>query len=100
MLDALNNYSPTKAKFETRQLLIRDLRSGMVLDEDIVALKTKLLILKEGMVLTPMWIERLENFARTSGVQERVRVQVPRLAGIGLLSKLGYGPSGTEAKKA
>jgi DNA-binding response OmpR family regulator len=100
MLDALNNYSPTKAKFETRQLLIRDLRSGMVLDEDIVALKTKLLILKEGMVLTPMWIERLENFARTSGVQERVRVQVPRLAGIGLPSKLGYGPSGTEAKKA
>jgi hypothetical protein len=72
----------------------------MVLDEDIVALKTKLLILKEGMVLTPMWIERLENFARTSGVQERVRVQVPRLAGIGLLSKLGYSPSGTEAKKA
>lgn len=98
MLDALNNYSPTKAEFETRQLLIRDLRSGMVLDEDIVAIKTKLLILKEGMVFTSMWIERLGNFARIHGVQERVRVRVPRLAGVGLLS-LGYGPSGTEAKK-
>jgi len=99
MLDALSDYSPTEAKFEMRQLPMRELRSGMVLDEDVVALKTKLLILKGGMALTPMWMERLWNFARTSGVPERVRVQVPRLDGIGLLSKLGRVPAGTKAKK-
>ena len=99
MLDALDNYSPTKAEFETRQLPIRDLRPAMVLDEDIVALKTKLLILKEGIVLTPIWIERLGNFACSAGVQERVRVRVPKLAGIGLISQAGHGPSGTEGKR-
>ena len=99
MLDALSNYFPTKIEFEVRQLPIRDLRSGMVLDEEISTTKTKILIFKEGTVLTGTWIERLGNFARTSGVQERARVRVPRLAGIGRLSNLGYGPSGTEAKK-
>ncbi len=99
MLGALDNYSPTKAEFEVRHLLTRALRPGMVLDEEVFTTKTKILIFKEGTVLTPVWIERLRNFARGSGVQERVRVRVPRLAGIGQLSKLGYGPFGTEAKK-
>jgi hypothetical protein len=82
MLQALDHYAPTRAVFETRQLLIRELRPYMVLDEDISAIKTKLLILKEGVMLTPMWIERLGNFARTSGIQERIRVRVPTLSGV------------------
>ncbi len=98
MLDALDNYSPTRVGFEVRQLLLRELRPGMVLHEDVVAIETKLLILKEGVVLTPIWIERLANFARTSGVQKRVRVRVPTLAGTRRLSELGYVPSGIEAK--
>lgn len=91
MVDALDNYVPSKAAFETRQLAIRDLRSAMVIDEDIVAVKSKMLILREGMVLNPMWIERLGNFARSIGVQERVRVRVPRFVGanLGMLAKLG-----------
>jgi hypothetical protein len=100
MLDSLDNYSPTKAEFEVRQLLVRELRARMVIDEDIVSKDGKLVIFNAGTVLTPMWIERLENFARTRGVQKQVRVRIPRLAGIGRLSQLGYGPSGPEAKKA
>ena len=100
ILDALDNYSPTKAEFEVRQLPIREVRSGMVLDEEVFTIKPKLLLFKEGMHLKPIWIERLGNFARTSGVPERLRVRVPKLAGIGKLSKLGYGLSGTEAKRA
>ena len=100
MLDALDTYSPTKAEFDVRQLLIREVRSGMVVDEDIVTTKTKTLVFKEGMVFTHLWIERLGNFARTHGLQERVRVRIPRLASIGKLSKLGYGLSRPEAKKA
>jgi DNA-binding response OmpR family regulator len=99
MLDALNNYSPTKAEFEVRQLPIREVRSGMVFDEEVFTTKPKVLLFKEGMVLKPIWIERLRNFARTSGVPERVRVRVPKLAGFGRLSKLGYGPSGHNPTK-
>jgi len=97
MLAALDNYSPTKAEFEVRQLLIRELRSGMVLDEDIMTISTKILVFKEGTVLTQTWIERLGNFAGIHGLQERVRVRIPRPAGI--LAKRGYGPSRAEAMK-
>jgi response regulator RpfG family c-di-GMP phosphodiesterase/ribosomal protein L17 len=100
MLDALDNYTPTKVEFEVRQLMIRELRTSMVVDEDIVTTKTKTLVFKEGMVLTYTWIERLGNFARTQGLQERIRVRIPRLANIGKLSKLGYGLSGTGVKRA
>jgi response regulator RpfG family c-di-GMP phosphodiesterase len=100
MLDALDDYSPTKGEFEVRQLLIRELRSGMVLDEDIFTAQANLLVFKEGMVLKPHWIERLGNFARTTGVQERVRVRVPKLAGMVRLSKLAHGLSGSDPKKA
>jgi hypothetical protein len=99
MLDALDDYSPTKGEFEVRQLLIRELRSGMVLDEDIFTAQANLLVFKEGMVLKPHWIERLGNFARTTGVQERVRVRVPKLAGMVRLSKLAHDLSGNEPNK-
>ena len=56
------------------------------------------LVFKEGTALTPTWIE-LGNFARAQGVQERVRVRVPKLARIGLLSTLRYGRFGADAKK-
>jgi CheY-like chemotaxis protein len=99
MLDALDNYSPTRIEYEVRQLLIRELRSGMILDEEVFTTKTKLLLFKEGTVLKPVWIDRLENFSRTNGVPERLRVRVPRLAGVGRLSKLGFSSAGTEARR-
>jgi CheY-like chemotaxis protein len=77
MLDALKRYSPAEAPFEVRQILIQDVRSGMILDEDIASASTNVLICKAGMVFTELWIERLMNFARNHGVQKRVRVRVP-----------------------
>jgi hypothetical protein len=96
ILDALEHYSPRQAEFEVRQVLIREVRSGMVLDEDIWTTGRKILVFKEAMVFTPVWVERLGNFVRTHGVQERVRVRIPRLpklAGIRKLSNLGQGSS-------
>jgi putative two-component system response regulator len=93
MLDALDNYSPTKAQFEVRELPIREVRSGMVLDEEVWTTKPRVLLFKEGTVLKPIWIERLENFVKTNGLPERVRARVPRLAGISKLPTLGYAPS-------
>jgi CheY-like chemotaxis protein len=96
ILDALEHYSPRQAEFEVRQVLIREVRSGMVLDEDIWTTGRKILVFKEAMVFTPVWVERLGNFVRTHGVQERVRVRIPRLpklAGIRKLSNLAQGSS-------
>jgi hypothetical protein len=80
MLDALDGYRPLITHFEVRQLLIQEIRSGMVLDEDLWSGDGKLGIFKKGAVLTPIWIDRLANFATSRGMKERVRVQVPRLS--------------------
>jgi hypothetical protein len=77
MLDALTRYSPAEGLFELRQIMVQDVRSGMILDEDIASATTNVLICKAGMVFTDLWIERLGNFARNHGVQKRVRVRVP-----------------------
>jgi CheY-like chemotaxis protein len=97
MVDALDHYSPTKTEFELRQLRLRDVRSGMVVDEDIVTTRTKVLVFKEGTVLTQTWIERLGNFAKAHGVQDRIRVRIPKFVGIGRLPKTGHETAGTEA---
>jgi putative two-component system response regulator len=75
MLDALQSYSPAHAEFEFRRLPIREVRAGMIRDEDVFSKDGNLLILKAGTVLTETWIERLENFAKVRGVEfARVRI--------------------------
>ncbi len=80
MLDALGGYAPTQVEFELRQIPIRMLRAGMVIEKDVSTTDGNLLILKKGTVLNDLWIERLENFARVRGAQEFVSVRVPRAA--------------------
>jgi DNA-binding response OmpR family regulator len=78
MLDALDGYVPTKWEFEERRLAIRDLCTGMVLEQDVWSTEGNLLILKQGTVLNETWIERLRNFAKSRGAQEVVNVRIPR----------------------
>ena len=75
MLDALESYSPAPAEFEMRRLRIRDLRIGMILEQDF--LNGSVLILKRGTSLTETWIARMENFAKTRDAQELIDVRVP-----------------------
>jgi CheY-like chemotaxis protein len=91
MLEALDSYSPLGAEFDVVCLPIRDLRAGMVLEEDVLSPVGKMPILKQGTVLTQTWIERLGNFARSQGLQDSVRVGVAKLAGVGKISKPGGG---------
>jgi DNA-binding response OmpR family regulator len=81
LLDALEDYQPTVTEFDARLMRLRELRPGMILDEDISSVQTNALIIRQGVVLTPVWIERLENFKRSQGMQEQIRVRVPRLQG-------------------
>jgi len=86
MLQALAGYFPTPAEWDVRWARIRDLRLGMILDENVVS-NANLLILKEGTVLTEMWIERLENFASVGGVQELIGVRIPKLGRMRMCSR-------------
>ena len=88
MLNALEGYSPAQAEFDVRRLPIRELRGGMILEEDILSNATNLPILKQGTVLTQTWIERLWNFAKSQGVQELARVRIPRTGGVGSISRV------------
>ncbi len=100
MLDALTRYSPTRADYDVRRLSIRDLHSGMALDRDATSSDGKLLILEEGTILTEIWIERLENFAKARGAQELLDVRIPRLAGVHTSKALGYSVPGAGAREA
>jgi CheY-like chemotaxis protein len=91
MLEALDGYSPLGVEFEVVCLPIRDLHAGMVLEEDVLSPVGKMPILKQGTVLTQTWIERLGNFARSQGLQDLVRVGVPKFGGVGKPSKPGGG---------
>lgn len=90
MLDALVRYSPAAGEFDVRRLPVRELRSGMALDQDVLSSDGNLLIFKEGTILTETWIERLENFAKARGTQELLDVRVPRLAGARKSEAFGY----------
>jgi response regulator RpfG family c-di-GMP phosphodiesterase len=81
LLDALENYSPSQTDFEVRKLRIRDLRAGMRLRNDVFA-RGGMLILVEGTVLTHTWIQRLENFAKSQGISERLEVCIPKMSGL------------------
>ena len=76
ILDALDSCSPTPANFEALYLPIAQIRAGMVLAEDVWTNDGRLLILKKGTDLTPTWIERLENFAKARGLQQRLCVRI------------------------
>lgn len=77
MLEALESYTPVERDFEERRLRTRELGPGMILEQDVSC--NGLLILKQGTVLTETWIERLANFVRSSGIQDAIRVRVPRM---------------------
>jgi DNA-binding response OmpR family regulator len=80
LLDALEGYSPPDAEFEVGRLPIRDLRPGMILENDVLS-NQGTLILQKGTLLGETWIERLENFSKSVSAQRAFDVRIPKLAG-------------------
>jgi hypothetical protein len=89
MLIALKSYHPSKPEYETRRLQIPELATGMILDKAVLSKDGNLLIMKEGTVLTEIWIDRLRNFAKSGTAQGLVDVRLLRLAGVRLLDEFG-----------
>ena len=69
---------PDEVSEETIQVLtLNELRSQMVLDQDVMS-KTGSPIINKGRELNFALIERLKNFSRGVGVVEPIRVRVPQ----------------------
>jgi response regulator RpfG family c-di-GMP phosphodiesterase len=59
-----------------RTLSLAELKTGMLLDEDVLACN-ELLLMTCGQEITSAMLERLKNFARGIGVREPIRVRIP-----------------------
>lgn len=77
VLEALSTWDGAGQAFELVELGVRDLRSGMVIEKDVIDRRDKLLV-QAGVELTDTTIQRLINFARSQGVQEPITVSVLR----------------------
>lgn len=73
VLDASDELGPRGRPVDLRAL---HLRAGMVLDADLTT-TTGLVLVRKGEKLTEVLVTRIENFARSVGVVEPVRVLVP-----------------------
>lgn len=61
---------------QTRTVNVSQLRTGMIINADVLS-KSGLLLLAKGQEVTPSAIFRLTNFATTVGVMEPIHVMVP-----------------------
>ena len=73
VLDAADELGPRGRPVDLKAL---HLRAGMVLDADLTT-TTGLVLVRKGEKLTEVLVTRIENFARSVGVVEPVKVLVP-----------------------
>ncbi|HMI83393.1 MAG TPA: HD domain-containing phosphohydrolase [Polyangiaceae bacterium] len=64
---------------EVRHVVVRELRQGMILRDNLFT-KTGMLLVTKGNEVTPGLIERIANFSRKMGVREPISVTVPAAA--------------------
>jgi len=77
-LRALATFMPHEATMELRVLKSAELRTAMVVDQDVRS-KNGLLLLAKGQEVTPSVLGRLKAFASKTGVAEPIRVLVTKL---------------------
>lgn len=78
LLDVLKDYSPSRVHFDVRHLSAAQLSPGMILEDDVVTEQGNLTVIAKGTTLTVTLVERVQNFARTRGIQNPIRVRVPQ----------------------
>lgn len=76
-LEALQDVEIEDVGSEVRLLRLNELRTTMIMNQDILN-KYGVLLLAKGEELTLPLIARLRNFAEMSGISERVSVRLPR----------------------
>ncbi len=77
VLEVLKKIAHIQSEYETSLVRIEDLKEGMIIAEDLYTIDGRLLIRKGHTVTTPL-IEKLKNFSIAVGVEEPIKVFVPR----------------------
>jgi FixJ family two-component response regulator len=77
-LRALATFVPHEATMELRVLKSAELRTAMVVDQDVRS-KNGLLLLAKGQEVTPSVLGRLKAFASKTGIVEPIRVLVTKV---------------------
>lgn len=65
-----------KTMYIEKEVMFVELKTDMILDEDIRTSKGRLLITR-GQEVSDILLNRLKNFAKTAGVQEPIKVLIP-----------------------
>jgi response regulator RpfG family c-di-GMP phosphodiesterase len=76
VLIALEKVIGLEAKYEVKILKVQQLKENMILAEDVRNNKGVLLITKDQVLTRPL-LFHLQNFAKSTGVKEPIRVLVP-----------------------
>lgn len=76
VLNVLEAFLGMEARYQRRDIKIRELQAGMVLDQDVWTEKGQLVI-SRGQEIGRVLLERLQTFAGSTRVQEPIRVLVP-----------------------
>jgi len=77
-LRALETFIPHEATMELRVLKSAELRTAMVVDQDVRS-KNGLILLAKGQEVTPSVLGRLKAFASKTGIVEPIRVLVTKV---------------------
>ena len=75
LISTLSNFKGYEVEETLRSVFVQDLRTFMVLDEDIMS-KSGHRIVQKGQEINQALLERLRNFSRGVGIQEPIRVRV------------------------
>ncbi|CDM64096.1 HD domain-containing phosphohydrolase [Pyrinomonas methylaliphatogenes] len=67
----------SERRFTTKYVFLYELRPGMIIAQDIIA-TNGLLLIAQGQEVTPSLRMRLENFALRGGLEEPIKVLVPK----------------------
>ena len=76
VLDVFEEIVDDEAMYIEKEVMFAELKTDMILNGDIRTSKGRLLITK-GQEVSGILLNRLENFARTTGVQEPIMVLIP-----------------------
>ncbi len=76
VLDALERIAEEEASYESQVLRVGDMRGGMILAEDAVAVNG-VMLLRKGQEVRETLLQRLRNLSASGLIREPIRVLVP-----------------------
>jgi response regulator RpfG family c-di-GMP phosphodiesterase len=77
IIASLDDYRPALAVVERKRVRVFELQSSMIVEDDVTT-RDGLIILGRETSLNPMLIDRVQNFSKTRGVCDPIRVRILR----------------------